>query len=96
MDDLISRSALVAELEAFKMSMNDIVLRFIVDRVIERVKKLPAVCDALVFCENCKSWEPHPIDGEITLGICRRGSIRHVMPWNGFCTCGERKKPCQK
>lgn len=38
MDDLISRSALIAELEAFKMSMNDIVLRFIVDRVIELVK----------------------------------------------------------
>jgi hypothetical protein len=38
MDDLISRSALVAEMEAFKMSLGDIVLRFIIDRVIELVK----------------------------------------------------------
>lgn len=37
-NDTISRSALVAELEAFKMSMGDPVIRFIVDRVIELVK----------------------------------------------------------
>jgi len=42
-NDTISRSALVAELEAFKMSMGDIVLRFIVDRVIERVNAQPVV-----------------------------------------------------
>ena len=42
MDDVISRSALIAELEAFKMSMGDIVLRFIVDRVIGIIKALPA------------------------------------------------------
>lgn len=42
MDDLISRSALIAELEAFKMSMGDIVLRFVVDRVIDLVKNQPA------------------------------------------------------
>lgn len=39
MDDMISRSALVAELEAFKMSMGDIVLRFVVDRVIDLVRQ---------------------------------------------------------
>jgi hypothetical protein len=38
MDDMISRSALIAELEAFKMSLGDIVLRFVVDRVIDVVK----------------------------------------------------------
>lgn len=37
-NDIISRSALIAELEAFKMSMGDIVLRYIVDRVIELVR----------------------------------------------------------
>jgi hypothetical protein len=37
-NDTISRSALVAELEAFKMSLGDVVLRYIVDRVIELVK----------------------------------------------------------
>ena len=38
-NDMISRSALVAELEAFKMSLGDIVLRFVVDRVIDVVKE---------------------------------------------------------
>lgn len=38
MNDMISRSALIAELEAFKMSLGDIVLRFVVDRVIDVVK----------------------------------------------------------
>lgn len=42
MNDLIYRSALVAELESFKMSLGDIVFRFVVDRVIERVKAQPA------------------------------------------------------
>jgi hypothetical protein len=37
-NDTISRSALVAELECYKMSLGDIVLRFVVDRVIEIVK----------------------------------------------------------
>ena len=38
MNDTISRSALIAELEAFKMSLGDVVLRFVVDRVIDVVK----------------------------------------------------------
>lgn len=42
-NDTISRSALVAELEAFKMSLGDVVLGFVVDRVIERVKAQPGV-----------------------------------------------------
>lgn len=37
-NDTISRSALVAELECYKMSLGDIVLRFVVDRVIDIVK----------------------------------------------------------
>lgn len=41
-NDSISRSALVAELECFKMSLGDAVLRLIVDRIIERVKAHPA------------------------------------------------------
>ena len=39
MNDTISRSALIAELEAFKMSLGDVVLRFVVDRVIGVVKE---------------------------------------------------------
>jgi hypothetical protein len=42
-NDTIFRSALVAELEAFKMSLGDIVLRFVVDRVIDIVKAHPGV-----------------------------------------------------
>jgi hypothetical protein len=40
--DLISRSALIAELECFKMSLDDIVLRFMIDRVIGIIKAHPA------------------------------------------------------
>lgn len=43
MIDLISRSALIEALEGFKMSLGDIFFRMIVDRVIERIKELPAV-----------------------------------------------------
>lgn len=42
-NDLISSSALLAELEGFKLSLGDIFFRMIVDRVIERVKAQPAV-----------------------------------------------------
>lgn len=38
MNDTISRSALIAELEGFKMSLGDVVLRYVVDRVIDVVK----------------------------------------------------------
>ena len=42
MDDLISRSRLIEELEGFKLALGDIVLGWVVDRVIERVRQLPA------------------------------------------------------
>lgn len=42
MPDLIDRAKLVAELTAFKVSLNDIVLGHVLDRVIERVKAQPA------------------------------------------------------
>lgn len=41
MNDLISRSKLIEELEAFKVSLGDIVLGWVVDRVIERVEQMP-------------------------------------------------------
>lgn len=40
--DLISRSELIAQLENFKISIGDVILRFVVDRIIEIVKNLPA------------------------------------------------------
>jgi hypothetical protein len=42
MDDLISRSEVIAQLEGFKLSLGDIFLRFVVDRAIERVRDIPA------------------------------------------------------
>ena len=42
MADLIDRGKLIADLEAFKVSLNDIVFGFVLDRVIERVKAQPA------------------------------------------------------
>lgn len=52
-NDTISRSALVADLESFKVPMGDPVLRFLVDRVIERVKAQPGV-------EEVPEPEPEP------------------------------------
>lgn len=45
MNDLISRSKLIEELRAFKMSLGDIVLGWVVDRVIERVDMMEAQGD---------------------------------------------------
>lgn len=64
-NDAISRSALVAELEAFKMSLGDIVLRFVVDRVINIVKAHKAPEEAPpaaqgpteLMCCDCRHYE---------------------------------------
>ena len=42
MNDLISRGELIEELEAFKVSIGDFILCWVVDRVIEIVKKMEA------------------------------------------------------
>ena len=42
MADLIDRAKLIGDLEAFKLSLGDIVFGFVLDRVIERVKAQPA------------------------------------------------------
>ena len=42
MNDLISRSELIADLEHLKVSMGDVVLGLVVDRVIERVRETPS------------------------------------------------------
>lgn len=42
-DDLISRSALIVQLEGLKVSLGDVVLGWVLDRVIERVQAQPAV-----------------------------------------------------
>ena len=41
-DDLISRSEVIAQLEGFKISIGDVIMGFVVDRIIERVKAIPA------------------------------------------------------
>ena len=41
MNDMISRGELIEDLRAFKVSLGDIVLGWVVDRVIERVEQMP-------------------------------------------------------
>lgn len=61
MNDTISRSALIAELEAFKMSLGDIVLRFVVDRVIDLVKNFQVKeAKPVKDCESCIHGGVHP------------------------------------
>lgn len=43
MNDLIDRTELIAQLECFKVSLGDVVLGWVVDRVIGIVKTLPTV-----------------------------------------------------
>ena len=58
MNDLISRSDLIAELESVKQSLGDVFFRAIVDKVIERVREMPA------------TKPPRP---EVELDMMRRG-----------------------
>ena len=51
MNDLISRSKLIADLEAFKVSLGDIVLGWVVDRVIERVRQAPGAVKKASFSQ---------------------------------------------
>jgi hypothetical protein len=44
-DDTISRSALIAELECFKVACGDVVIRVIVDRIIGIVKAHPGLVE---------------------------------------------------
>ena len=41
MDDLISRSQLLELLEDFKIRIGDVIMGFVIDRIIERVKNMP-------------------------------------------------------
>lgn len=43
MNDNISRSELIAQLESYKAAAGDVVIRVIVDRIIDIVKEQPAV-----------------------------------------------------
>lgn len=54
-NDMISRSALIAELEGFKLSLGDIFFRMIVDRVIERIREQP-FADTMFRCKNCEHY----------------------------------------
>lgn len=60
MNDLISRSELIAQLEGFKLSLGDVILGFVVDRVIEHVQEMPGVAAepvATTPCEYCAGEE---------------------------------------
>jgi hypothetical protein len=63
MDDRISRSELIAQLEGLKFALGDIILGFVVDRVIGIVKAQPAAELAPAedrVCGNCKHQDTEP------------------------------------
>ena len=66
--ELIDRTALVEELERFKVSVPDPVLRLVVVRVIDRVKVQPVVEVEPVTrtspytCDSCAHHAVHPED----------------------------------
>lgn len=76
-DDTISRSALVAELECYKMSLGDLVLRFVVDRVIEIVKAHKAE-------EEAPPAAPEPVSR--TCYTCRH--VNNPVSKHPCRTCG--------
>lgn len=95
-DDLISRSELIAQLECFKLSLGDVILGFVVDRVIERVQEMPAVdAEEVVRCDECIHYvEPDEGDflGRCTSGIVAVSHGGEIYPGRGFfCLYGERK-----
>lgn len=61
MADLIDRAKLIADLEAFKLSLGDIVFGYVVDRVIDQVKAQPA---AEVKKETFLDWRSAAQDKE--------------------------------
>ena len=76
-NDTISRSALAAELENFKVTAGDPVIRLIIDRVIGIVNAQPGVDAApMGSCDKCKHAEVD-VDAEPCLsciekmGLCR-------------------------
>lgn len=96
MSDLISRSKLIDQLEGLKLSLGDVILGFVVDRVIEQVKEMPAVdAEEVVRCDECIHYK-EPDEGDF-LGLCTSGilSVSHngeIYPGRGFyCLYGERK-----
>lgn len=96
MDDVISRSALIADLQNRKVTTGDPVIRLIFDRLIDIVKGQPAVeVDDVVHCDECVHYVK-PDDGDY-LGLCTSGilAVSHsgqIYPGRGFyCLYGERK-----
>lgn len=65
-NDTISRSALVAELECFKVAAGDVVLRVLIDRIIGIVKEQPAVVASTPplekRCGTCRHFEQSAAD----------------------------------
>ena len=43
MSDKISRTAVIQALECFKVNLGDIVLRWVIDRCIEIIRRLPSI-----------------------------------------------------
>lgn len=84
-NDTISRSALVAELECYKMSLGDIVLRFVVDRVIDIVKAHPGVAlpkyPVIKCCDSCIHFAVRPEDEPCVSCVGAPGAV--FPNWEG-------------
>lgn len=96
MNDSISRSALITELENRMVTAGDPVIKYLFARLIDIVKEQPSVDVVdVVRCDECVHYEP-PDEGDF-LGRCLSGilSVSHsgeIYPGRGFyCLYGERK-----
>ena len=76
-NDTNSRSALVAELESFKVAAGDPVIRVIVDRLVGIVKAQPGVEAApMGGCDTCKHTEVD-VDAEPCLSCIGKMGLYH-------------------
>ena len=85
MDDLISRSGLIAELESFKVVTGDPVIRVIVDRIIGIVRAHPGKevpgHPVVKDCESCIHGGVHPEDEPCTSCVQFPGAM--FPNWEG-------------
>lgn len=96
MDDLISRSALLAEMELDEPDSIDENNRAIKamrgewKHWMKKIKRFPAV-DAVevVRCKDCRRFKPHEERPEF--GFCKLYPLGLAKHENGFCEHGERK-----
>ena len=73
MNDLISRSELIAKMENLKISLGDVILGFVVDRVIEQVREMPAA-----------NQPTEPLDEAVLTLLRKSGATPGELIMNGY------------